>query len=51
MSLIGDPLGIVLYDAFITPGIGAKMGVTEPAQQAAAPNAGQAAIPVTGKKE
>ncbi len=53
MPLIGGPLGILLYDIFITPGIKLKLGLSETSHPASAsnPNAGQAAIPVTGEKK
>lgn len=52
MPLIGGPLGIILYDIFITPGIKAKIGLKEDSHPASEinPNAGQA-VPVTGEKK
>jgi glycerol uptake facilitator protein len=52
MPLIGGPLGVILYDIFITPGIKHKMGLSEDSHPASEvnPNAGQA-IPVTGEKK
>jgi len=52
MPLVGGPLGVILYDLFITPGVKAKQALTEKPQAAPEvnPNAARV-IPVTGEKK
>jgi glycerol uptake facilitator protein len=53
MPLIGGPLGIVLYDAFIAPGIEYKhmVAAAEEIRSDVPTNTAQAPVPVTGKEK
>ena len=50
MPLIGGPIGAILYDICITPGLNAKVAVAEKRPVPAAVAQGQV-IPVTGEKK
>jgi glycerol uptake facilitator protein len=50
MPLIGGPIGALLYDVFITPGLNAKVAEAEKRPAPAAMPQGQV-IPVTGEKK